>query len=185
MLRTSFPVSAQRPCSIWGTTVSKFTQVYASKQANRVLQGMDQSKYPEWDRLLHRFLLLILRSIQTFGYCCTRQCNDSTHIPTPVTHKAGCLSLTASFITVVSEEWLLPLGGWGRPSGCTTRASETSWGEEKKKKECSPLSVTWYTCRTYRTGQPQQEEGINIFLEDLGMVDMSAKHKARCPDTCK
>lgn len=75
-----------------------------------------------------------ISSSETFrsGYYSTRQYNDNTHIQTHITHKASCLSGTASFITVVSEEWLVPLEGWGRPSGWATRASEMSWRGKKR-----------------------------------------------------
>lgn len=121
------------------------------------------------------------------SYYSSRQYNDNTHVQTHVTHKASCLSLTASFITAVSEEWLLPPEGWGRPSGWATGASEMS--RVGGKNEFSLLSVTCCKCCTHRAGEPQHglvRMGAFIYVKrTLVWVICKQKYTTRCHATQK
>lgn len=111
------------------------------------------------------------------SYYSSRQYNDNTHMQTNVTHKASRLSLTASFITAVSEEWMLPPEGWGRPSGWATGASEMSRVGEKKwmlPAFSDMLQVSYIQGRTASTWSGQ-DGGINLCKKDLGFGDMWTK----------
>lgn len=75
--------------------------------------------------------------------------SDSVRIQTSVADKVRCHRLTASFITAVSEERLLPPWGRGRPSGKPLRADEIGRWRGKaggKKMSVASLSLTGQNC---------------------------------------